>query len=111
MNQPPSPHGNSAQGPALVRNYAAYLRAKAQVTPETTVSGDRAEVRASVGDSVLVLVFRCSSQDDWSLRRAEVQRGEQTATFACGQVVQASAALLGHEPQNPEGQTCLLTSI
>jgi hypothetical protein len=111
VNQQPRALSNSVQVPALVSNYAAYLRARTHVIPEITVSGDRADVCVSVGDSVLVLVFRCSSQDDWSLRSAEVRRGAQTASFTCGQIVRATAALLGHEPLNPEGQTCLLTSI
>ncbi len=84
--------------PAVVRRYAAYLRAKTQITLETTVDGDRADTRATTGDGALTLLFRCSGKNEWSLRGGEVQRGTQTATFVCGQVASAAAVFLGDEP-------------
>jgi len=83
--------------PAVVSQYAAYLQAKAQVTPEITVNGDRADVRISIGDSAIVLAFRCPGKE-WALHSAEVQRGTQTATFTRGQLARATAAFLSHEP-------------
>jgi hypothetical protein len=88
----------SPQVPAVVSQYAAYLRAKAQVTPEITVNGDRADVRISIGDSAIVLAFRCPGNKEWALHSAEVQRGTQTATFTRGQLAHATAAFLSHEP-------------
>jgi protein involved in polysaccharide export with SLBB domain len=43
----------------MVCHYAAYLRARAHVTPEVSVDGNRAEVCLGVGDKVLVTVFGC----------------------------------------------------
>jgi anti-sigma regulatory factor (Ser/Thr protein kinase) len=48
--------GNSAAVPSVVSRYAAYPRAKAHVVPETTVNGDQAGVRVSIGDAALVLL-------------------------------------------------------
>lgn len=104
----PTP-GSAAQIPAVVGHYVTYLRAKTHVIPEITVSGNRANVRVSCDEGELILVFGCHGKQDWWLHRAEVRRGAQTASFTCGQLVQAMAALLGHEPSNPEGQQCLLT--
>jgi len=79
----------------VVRRYRAYLCAKIHVTPDTTVDADQAVVRVSIDDAVLVLAFRCSGKNEWSLRSAEVQRGTQTAAFARGQLARATAVLLG----------------
>ena len=57
---------------------------------------------SSTGDAALVLVFRCGGTGEWSLRRAEVQCGAHTATFARGQVAKATAVFLGHEPLTPD---------
>lgn len=93
----PTP-GSAAQIPAVVGHYVTYLLAKTHVIPEITVSGERADVPVRLGESVLVLVFGCHGKQEWWLHRAEVQRAAQTASFACGQLVMAMAALLGHEP-------------
>ena len=86
--------------PAVVSQYAAYLQAKAQVTPEITVNGNQADVRISTGDSAIVLEFRCPGKE-WTLHSAEVQRGAQTATFSRGQLANATAAFLGHQSLTP----------
>ncbi len=101
MNQQNTP-GKSAPVPTAVGRYAAYLCGKTYITPETTVDGDHADVRVSTGDAALVLVFRCGGTGEWSLRRAEVQCGAHTATFARGQVAKATAVFLGHEPLTPD---------
>ena len=44
--------------PAMLCHYAAYLRARAHVTPETSVDGNHAELRLGVGDKMLVAVFQ-----------------------------------------------------
>jgi hypothetical protein len=89
-----------ARVPAMVCHYAAYLRARAHVTPEVSVHGNRAEVCLGVGEKVLVAVFGCRKKN-WSLRKVEVRRGEQATTFTRGELAKAVAALLGHEPQAP----------
>jgi hypothetical protein len=71
------------------------------VTPEITVNSDQADVRISIGGSALVLEFRCRANKEWSLSSAEVQHGAQTATFPRGQLADATAAFLGHEPLTP----------
>jgi len=89
-----------ARVPSMVCHYAAYLRARAHVTPEIRVDGNRAEVCLGVGAKVLVAIFGCRKQN-WSLRTVEVRRGEQTTIFTRGELAKAVAALLGHEPQAP----------
>lgn len=101
MNQQGTP-STSGPVPEAVRRYAAYLYAKADLTAEITVDRDQADVRVSIGDTALVLVFRCCGKDEWSLRSAEVQRGAQTATFARGQVAKATAMFLGDKPLTPD---------
>lgn len=39
--------------PAIVRHYAAYLRAKAHLTPHASVSGGKADVAISIGGRVI----------------------------------------------------------
>jgi len=87
--------------PSIVSQYAAYLRARAHKTPEITVNGDQAEARVSIGDRELILLFRSSRKNEWVLRSAEVRHGAQTATFARGQLMKATAVLLSDEPLPP----------
>jgi hypothetical protein len=89
-----------ARVPSMVCRYAAYLRARAHVTPGISVDGNRADVRLGVGDKVLVAIFGCRKKN-WSLRSVEVRRGEQATTFTGGELAKAVAALLGDEPQAP----------
>ncbi|HEY5986872.1 MAG TPA: hypothetical protein VIV12_10920 [Streptosporangiaceae bacterium] len=93
--------GDVAPVPEVVGRYAAYLYAKAHLEAEITADTDRAQVRIATGGRALVLGFRRSGQGEWSLRRAEVQRGAQTATFTRGQVAKATALFLGDEPLTP----------
>jgi hypothetical protein len=79
---------------SMVCHYAAYLRARAHVTPEVSVDGNRAEVRLGVGAKVLVAIFGYRKKN-WSLRSVEVRRGEQATTFTRGELAKAVAALLG----------------
>jgi hypothetical protein len=99
---PPDAAG-SASVPAVVCHYAAYLRTWLDVTPETSVSGHRAELRLRLGRKVLVVVFGCRKRS-WSLRRIEIRRGEQTATFSRSEMDKAIASLLGQEPGAPSPQ-------
>ena len=89
-----------ARVPSMICHYAAYLRARAHVTPEVSVDGNRAEVRLGVGAKVIVAIFGYRKQN-WSLRSVEVRRGEQATTFTRGELAKAVTALLGHEPQAP----------
>ena len=89
-----------ARVPSMVCHYAAYLRARAHVTPEVSVDGNRAEVRLCIGDKVLVVIFGYRKKN-WWLRSVEVRRGEQTTTFTRGELAKAVAALLGDEPLAP----------
>jgi hypothetical protein len=89
-----------ARVPSMVCHYAAYLRARAHVTPEISVDGNRAELRLGVGDKGLVAIFGYRKKT-WSLRSVEVRSGEQATTFTRGELAEAMAALLGHEPQAP----------
>lgn len=79
--------------PRVVASYAVYLHARTRAVPEATVVGDRAGLVLAVGDTTLVLEFGCRGRD-WSLRSAEVRSGEQTATFARGELAAAVTALL-----------------
>ena len=89
-----------ARVPAMVSHCAAYLQARAHVTPEISVDGNRAEIHLGAGEGVLVAVFGCRKRN-WSLCSIEVRRGEQIATFTRGELAEAVAALLGHEPPAP----------
>jgi len=84
----------------MVCHYAAHLRARAHITPEVSVDGNRAEVRLGVGDKVLVAIFG-SRKKNWSLRSIEVRRGDQITRFTRGELAEAVAALLLCEPQAP----------
>ncbi len=85
--------------PSMVCHYAAYLRARPHVTPETSVDGNRAELRLCVGGKMLVAVFGCRKKK-WSLRSVEVRGGgEQATTYTRGELAKATAALLSREPQ------------
>jgi hypothetical protein len=68
--------------------------------PETSVHGNQAELRLSLGSKIFVVIFGCRKKK-WSLRRIEVRRGEETATFDHGELANAIAALVGHEPLAP----------
>ena len=50
---------DSAHVPAMVRHHAAYLRAWLNVTPQTNVDGNRAELRLNFGNKMFVAVFGC----------------------------------------------------
>jgi hypothetical protein len=89
--------------PAMIRHYAAYLQTWVRVTPETSVSGNQAEVRLRFGRKVFVLAFACRKKS-WSLRRIEIRHGEQTATFTRGELDKAIATLVGQEPMAPAPQ-------
>jgi hypothetical protein len=95
---------DSAHVPALICHYAAYLRAWLHVTPETSVHGNRAELRLNFGKKVFVAIFGCRKKT-WSLHHVEIRRGGQTATFTCRDLAKAMAALLGQEPMAPASQT------
>jgi hypothetical protein len=95
--------------PAMISHYAAYLRAWLHVTPETSVHGNRAELRLNFGKKMFVAVFGCRKKT-WSLRHIEIRRGEQTATFTRGELAKAMATLLGHEPLAPTPQAINATS-
>jgi len=101
--------GGSATVPAIVRHYAAYLRAWLHVTPQTSVEGNRAELRLNFGNKMFVAVFGCRKKT-WSLRHIEIRRGEQTATFTRGELATAMAALLGRESLAPTPQAISATS-
>jgi hypothetical protein len=81
----------------MVCHYAAYMRAWLHVTPQTSVTGNRAEMRLNFGEKIFVAVFGCRKKT-WSLRHVEIHRGEQITTFTRGELAKAMAALLGHEP-------------
>jgi hypothetical protein len=93
----------------MVCHYAAYMRAWLHVTPETSVNGNRAELRLSFGKKTFVAVFGCRKKN-WQLHHIELRRGEQTTTFARGELAKAMAALLGHEPLAPTPQAISATS-
>lgn len=82
--------------PAIVRHYAAYLRAKAHITPEASVSGGKADVAISIGEKTLVLIFVLRKKK-WSLRKVEVRHGHQTDSFTRDELAKAVAALLGSQ--------------
>jgi len=92
----------------MVCHYAAYMRAWLHVTPQTSVDGNRAELRLNFGNKMFVAVFGCRKKT-WSLRHVEIRRGEQTATFTPDELATAMAALLGHEPLAPTPQAISAT--
>jgi hypothetical protein len=100
---------DSAAIPAIVCHYVAYFRAWLNVTPETSVHGNRAELRLNFGKKMFVAVFGCRKKT-WSLRHIEIRRGEQTATFTRSELATAMAALLGQEPLAPTPQAISATS-
>lgn len=100
--------GDSAPVPAMVCHYAAYMRAWLHVTPETSVTGNLAELRLNFGNKMFVAVFGCRKKT-WSLRHIEIRRGERTVTFTPGELAKAMAALLGHEPLAPTSQAISAT--
>jgi hypothetical protein len=75
---------DSAPLPAIICHYAAILRSWAYAAPETSVHGNRAELQLSLGSKIFAAIFGCRKKN-WSLRRIEVRRGEETATFARGE--------------------------
>jgi hypothetical protein len=89
-----------ARVPAMISHCAAYLQARAHATPEISVNGHQAEIHLGAGGGVLVAVFGCRKRN-WSLRSIEVRRARQITTFTRGELAEAVAALLGHEPQAP----------
>ena len=97
-DQQHAPHGDPGPVPQVVGSYASYLRAKAHIQPETTVDGGQAVMNVSNGASTLTLLFRCHGERQWSLRSAEVRRGEQATAFYRGEITQAVAVLPGREP-------------
>jgi len=86
--------------PAILCHYAAYVRARVHVTPETSVNGNQAELHVRLGRKMLVVIFGCRKKK-WPLRRIEIRRGQQTATFPRGDLARAIATLLAHEPLIP----------
>ena len=48
-----------ARVPAIVRHYAAYLHARAYITPRISIDANRAELSLDISDKVLVAVFGC----------------------------------------------------
>lgn len=92
--------GESASIPALVAHYAAFLQTWVQVTPETSLNGNLAEVRLRFSDRVFVAVFGCRKKT-WSLRSIEIRRGKQAATFTRRELAKAIATLLGEQPMAP----------
>ena len=48
-----------ARVPTMVSHCAAYLQARAHVTPEISVDGISAEIHLGAGEGVLVAVFGC----------------------------------------------------
>jgi len=79
--------------PQVVASYAAYLYIRTHTAPVTTVTSDRAELGLTIRDKALVLAFECRNRE-WSLRRAEVRHGDQSAAFTRGELAAAVTALL-----------------
>jgi len=84
------------------------LRAWLHVTPQTSVHGNRAELRLNFGNKMFVAVFGCRKKA-WSLRHIEIRHGQRTATFTLGELATAMTALLGHEPLAPTPQAISAT--
>jgi len=79
---------------ALLRR---LLAGQAKITPGTSAHGGNADVRISIGQTTLMLVFGCRKKT-WSLRSAKVCSGEQAASFTRSDLAEAVAASPGHEP-------------
>ncbi|MGH3155364.1 MAG: hypothetical protein ACRDNF_02130 [Streptosporangiaceae bacterium] len=108
LNNPGQPQDDPAAAesvsvPALVSHYVARLQTWVRVTPETSLTGNRAEVRLRFGEKVLVAVFGCRKKT-WSLCRVEIRCGEQVAAFTRSELAKAVATLLGEEPIAPAPQ-------
>jgi hypothetical protein len=108
LNKPCQPQddpvtGESASIPARVSHYVARLQTWVRVTPETSVTGNRAEVRLRFDGRLFVAVFGCRKKT-WSLHSIEVRRGKQAATFTRSELAKAVATLLGEEPMAPAAQ-------
>jgi hypothetical protein len=100
---------NATPLPAMLSHYAAYMRARARVTPQVRMNGHQADVRLNFGTATLVAVFGCRKKT-WSLRSIQVHRGERTATFNRGELAKALATLLGQQPMTPTPQAVSATS-
>ncbi len=93
MNQPAADPVDPALVPQVVASYAAYLHTRTHLPPETTVTGNHAQLNVSVGERTLVLAFHLRSRE-WALRSAELRCGQKIATFTLGELAEAVAALL-----------------
>ncbi len=85
--------GDAVSVPQVVASYAAYVRTRAQAEPDTSVSGDRAQVSVTRNGRTLVLAFGRRKRE-WILDSAEVRRGEHAAKFGRHELAKAMAALL-----------------
>jgi hypothetical protein len=108
LNKPDQPPDDpvtdeSTPVPARVAHYVALLQTWVQVTPETSVNGNRAEVRLRFDGRVFVALFGCRKKT-WSLHSIEVRRGKQAATFTRSELAKAVATLLGEQPMAPAAQ-------
>lgn len=79
---------------SIVCHYAAYLKTRANATPEISMNGNRAEVCLTLGAKTLVALFG-GRKKKWSLCSIEVHRGDETDTSGCGELARAVAILLG----------------
>jgi len=68
MNQPQAGPEDPALVPQVIASYGAYLHTRTHLPPETTLTGDHAQLNISIGDKTLVLAFHLRSRE-WSLRR------------------------------------------
>jgi len=93
MNQPQAGPVDPDLVPQVIASYAAYLHTRTHLAPETTVTGDHAQLNVSVGDKTLALTFHLRSRE-WSLRSAELRSSHEIATFTRGELAEAVAALL-----------------
>jgi len=66
--------------PQVIASYAAYLHTRTHLAPETTVTGENAQLIVSVDDKTLMLALDLRSRA-WSLRSAELRRDQDIATF------------------------------
>ena len=83
-----------SDAPKTVARYAAYLWAKADLTPEIRMDKDKTVLTASCAGGALMLTFT-RQQKMWVLRGIEARRGEETARFSQGQVTAAIAWVVG----------------
>jgi hypothetical protein len=79
--------------PHVVASYAAYLNTRTRATPDTAISGDDAQLTVSIGTKILLLAFKYR-HTDWYLRSTELRDGDQTTTYARGELAKAVAALM-----------------